>query len=110
VPLVVACGRDIHASAAGAGLVRELEAFGASFVTDACWCMIGEPIVPPGATTVMTNSGKYANYAPALVGRSVRFAGLKACVDAAVSGRADPEPPPWLRAAGAQEGTSTAAP
>lgn len=44
----------------------------------------------------MTNSGKYAHYAPGLVGRRVRFGSMAACVEAACSGRAQQEPPAWL--------------
>jgi hypothetical protein len=45
----------------------------------------------------MTNSAKFAHYAPGLVGRSVHFAGLAQCVQAACSGRASRAVPPWLR-------------
>jgi predicted aconitase len=43
----------------------------------------------------MTNSGKYAHYAPGLSGRAVRFGSMADCVSAAVTGRA-PGPPAWL--------------
>ncbi|HJE38081.1 MAG TPA: aconitase X, partial [Pseudomonas aeruginosa] len=52
--------------------------------------------VPPGARTLMTNSAKYAHYAPGLVGRQVRFASLAGCVEAAVGGRAPAGLPAWL--------------
>lgn len=94
--LVITCGRAIHAQAEQAGYVAVLSAFGASIVTDTCWCMLGEPVIPPGARTVMTNSGKYAHYAPGLVGRTVHFSGLHACVDAAVAGVAVGGLPGWL--------------
>ncbi len=44
----------------------------------------------------MTNSGKYAHYAPGLSGRAVRFGSLEDCVSAAVTGRAPASPPAWL--------------
>ncbi|MDK5082908.1 hypothetical protein, partial [Pseudomonas aeruginosa] len=50
----------------------------------------------PGARTLMTNSAKYAHYAPGLVSRQVRFAGLAGCVEAAVGGRAPAGLPAWL--------------
>ena len=56
-----------------------------------------EPLVPPTATTLMTNSAKYAHYAPALVGRAVRYGSLADCVGAATSGRAARGPPRWLQ-------------
>lgn len=96
VTVVVTCGRDVHAAAAEAGHVAAAEAFGVRFVTDTCWCMLDEPVIPPGVTTLMTNSGKYAHYAPGLVGRGVRFGSLAECVDAACSGVAPAGPPDWL--------------
>ena len=83
VELVVTLGRAVHASAAAAGDVDRLERFGARLVTDTCWCMLGEPVIPPAARTLMTNSAKYAHYAPGLTGRAVRFGSLAECVEAA---------------------------
>ena len=96
VALVISCGRHVHEQAVAAGHVAVLEAFGAQFVTDTCWCMVGEPLLPPSAKALMTNSGKYAHYAPGLVGRRVHFAGLAACVEAACSGQASTALPAWL--------------
>ncbi|HBO1213798.1 TPA: DUF126 domain-containing protein [Pseudomonas aeruginosa] len=73
-----------------------LKAFGARLVTDTCWCMLDEPLVPPGARTLMTNSVTYAHYAPGLTGRQVRFAGLADCVETGVGGRAPAGLPAWL--------------
>jgi hypothetical protein len=44
----------------------------------------------------MTNSGKYAHYAPGLSGRAVRFGSLADCVAAAATRLAPAAPPPWL--------------
>jgi predicted aconitase/predicted aconitase with swiveling domain len=96
VALVVTCGRAVHEAASVAGHVAEAEAFGVQFVTDTCWCMLGEPVIPPAARTLMTNSGKYAHYAPGLVGRGVRFGSMAACVEAACSGKVQQELPAWL--------------
>jgi predicted aconitase len=92
----VTCGRAVHEAASRAGHIEEAEAFGVQFVTDTCWCMLGEPVIPPAVRTLMTNSGKYAHYAPGLVGRGVRFGGMAACVEAACSGKAQQEAPAWL--------------
>ena len=89
VELVVTLGRTVHGRAAAAGDVDRLERFGARLVTDTCWCMLGEPVVPPAARTLVTNSAKYAQYAPGLTGRAVRFGSLTECADAACGG---PEP------------------
>jgi predicted aconitase len=94
--VIVTCGRDVHDAASKAGYVAAIEAFGAKFITDTCWCMLGEPVVPPNARTLMTNSAKYAHYAPALVGRGVRFGSMAACVDAAAAGEVGGDPPQWL--------------
>ena len=97
VTVVVTCGRATHARAREAGILSELERFGVQFVTDTCWCMITEPLIPPTAETIMTNSGKYAHYGPGLTGRSFRFGSLAACVEAACTGVASDGSPPWLR-------------
>jgi predicted aconitase/predicted aconitase with swiveling domain len=96
VAVVVTCGRAVHEAASRAGHVEVAEAFGVQFVTDTCWCMLGEPVIPAAVRTLMTNSGKYAHYAPGLVGRDVRFGSMAACVEAACSGKARQEPPAWL--------------
>jgi predicted aconitase/predicted aconitase with swiveling domain len=96
VAVVVTCGRAVHEAASRAGYVAAAEAFGVTFVTDTCWCMLGEPIVPPTTRTIMTNSGKYAHYAPGLVGRPVRFGSLAACIETACTGSSVRQPPAWL--------------
>lgn len=96
VAVVVTCGREVFEIAARAGDVAAAEAFGVQFVTDTCWCMLGEPVIPPAIRTLMTNSAKYAHYAPGLVERGVRFGSLAACIEAACSGRAAARPPSWL--------------
>lgn len=99
VVLAITCGRAVLEQARAAGHIAVIEAFGATLVTDTCWCMLGEPVIPPAATTLMTNSGKYAHYAPGLVGRTVHFASLTECVDAACSATASGRLPAWLQPA-----------
>ncbi|MDR6680606.1 cis-3-hydroxy-L-proline dehydratase [Pseudomonas oryzihabitans] len=99
VALVITLGREVRAAAERAGSLADLEAFGAQLVGDTCWCMLGEPLVPPLARTLLTNSGKFAHYGPGLTGRALRFAGLAACVEAACTGLAPAGPPAWLTAA-----------
>lgn len=96
VAVIVTCGRAVHEAARRAGHVAEAEAFGVQFVTDTCWCMLSEPVIPPAARTLMTNSGKYGHYAPGLVGRGVRFGSMAECVEAACSGKAQEALPAWL--------------
>ena len=99
VVVAITCGRAVLEQAREAGHIAVLETFGATLITDTCWCMLGEPVIPPAATTLMTNSGKYAHYAPGLVGRKVHFASLAQCVDAACSGQASGRLPRWLEPA-----------
>jgi predicted aconitase/predicted aconitase with swiveling domain len=96
VAMVITCGRAVHEQATAAGHIAVLEEFGAQVLTDTCWCMIGEPVIPPMARNLMTNSGKYAHYGPGLVGRQVHFGNLAACVAAACSGQASAALPEWL--------------
>ena len=103
VVLAITCGRAVLEQARDAGHIGVIEAFGATLVTDTCWCMLGEPVIPPAATTLMTNSGKYAHYAPGLVGRKVHFANLAECVDAACSATASGRLPTWLQSAASLE-------
>ncbi len=99
VVLAITCGRAVLEQAREAGHIAVIEAFGATLVTDTCWCMLGEPVIPPAAETLMTNSGKYAHYAPGLVGRKVHFASLAECVDAACTATASGRLPAWLQPA-----------
>ena len=94
--VIVTLGRNILKQATEAGLVRQLEACGVKVIPDLCWCSITEPIFPLTARNLMTNSGKYAHYAPGLCGRTVRFGGLRDCAETAVTGKACKHPPRWL--------------
>ncbi|WP_442201088.1 cis-3-hydroxy-L-proline dehydratase [Rhizobium sp. RAF56] len=98
VRIIVTCGRETLDRARQASLIERLEAFDVEFITDTCWCMIEEPIIPISARTLMTNSGKYAHYGPGISGRSVRFGSLAQCVDAACTGSFDSALPHWLKA------------
>ncbi len=96
IEFIATCGRHIHEKVAAAGILAELEAFGVRLVCDTCWCQIGEPLFPPNARTLMTNSGKYAHYGPGLIGRPVHFGSMRDCVDAACTGLAKGRLPEWL--------------
>lgn len=94
--LVITCNRDTYSRAAKAGLITTLEEFGAQIITDTCWCMMQEPIIPPNSKTIMTNSAKYAHYGQGLTGRLIRFGSLAQCVEAACSGQVVNSIPSWL--------------
>jgi predicted aconitase len=97
IAVIVTCGRSIYKLAEQAGLVDRLQSFGVQILTDTCWCMVTEPVIPRKAKTIMTNSGKYAHYGPGLTGRGMYFGSLAGCVDAACSGRYGAERPEWLQ-------------
>ena len=63
-----------------------LEQCGVVVVADTC--VVVTPILPatPGAI-LMTNSGKFAHYAPSNTGYSVLYASLADCVESAVAGK-----------------------
>ncbi|WP_289041222.1 aconitase X [uncultured Aliiroseovarius sp.] len=88
IPTIVTCARDTIKTITADGTLDALHAAGVRVIPDLCWCSITEPVFPPAAQTLMTNSAKYAHYAPGLSGRAVRFAGLSACARAALSGHA----------------------
>lgn len=94
--VIITLGRETKAAAQAEGLVVELEEAGVRVIPDLCWCSISEPVFPPEAKTLMTNSGKYAHYAPGLSGRQVRFGSLRDCANAAETGSTETGIPEWL--------------
>ncbi|MFZ1468097.1 MAG: aconitase X [Paracoccaceae bacterium] len=96
--VIVTIGQNVLAEITADGTLARLQAFDAQVIPDICWCSITEPVLPPAARTVMTNSGKYAHYAPGLSGRQVRFGSLADCMMAAKTGLA-PAIPDWLKEA-----------
>lgn len=96
IATMITAGRAIIAELRRDGTLDALEASGVQIIPDMCWCSITEPVFPPEARTVMTNSGKYAHYGPGLSGRALRFGSLADCVAAAFSGHAPKALPDWL--------------
>lgn len=95
--MIITIGRDVLREASSEGLVDRLQKAGVRLIPDLCWCSIVEPIFPPHAKGLMTNSGKYAHYAHGLSGRHARLGSLEDCVEAAVTGFAGDRLPTWLR-------------
>lgn len=79
-----------HALSAAPDAVRSLEAAGVQIVVDTCTYVT--PIMRVEGGLVMTNSAKWAYYAPALRGASVVFGSLTDCVSTAVTGKLHWEP------------------
>lgn len=95
IPLIVTAGRAIIAEIDRDGTLKRLKDNGVQVIPDLCWCSITEPVFPPQAQAVMTNSGKYAHYGLGLSGRPLRFGSLADCARASRTGRAAPMPL-WL--------------
>lgn len=96
IPTIVTAGRAVMEHMRAEGTLARLEADGVQVLPDLCWCSISEPVFPPATRALMTNSGKYAHYGPGLSGRAIRFGGLAACAEAAISGKAPHALPYWL--------------
>lgn len=97
VAVIVTAGAGVISALRGDGTLQQLQAAGVQVFPDICWCSISEPVFPPSARTVITNSGKYAHYGPGLSGRKVRLASMADCVEAATTGKVLPRLPDWLQ-------------
>ena len=86
VPLYACTGRHALAALEREGRRQALEACGVVIVADTC--IVVTPILPDLAGGVlMTNSGKFAHYAPGNTGYGVLYGSLADCVESAVAGR-----------------------
>lgn len=82
-PLYVNTGRDILTVMSDEEKGHLVEA-GVTVVTDTCTYLV--PVLAPGVRTVMTDSAKWAYYAPANLGVDVVYASQEECVLAATEG------------------------
>lgn len=95
--VIITIGRDTQEKIRAEGWISKLECLNVKVIPDICWCSITEPVFPMHARNLMTNSGKYAHYAPGLSGRTVRFGSLEECAKAAITGTVSDAQPKWLR-------------
>jgi predicted aconitase len=95
VPVYVSTGRGVLADAEARGLAEAMRVAGARFVVDTCTYITPILDAPPGSV-VMTNSAKWAWYAPANLDVRVAFGTLEDCVESAVAGRVVRSRPGWL--------------
>ncbi|HEX9823298.1 MAG TPA: aconitase X catalytic domain-containing protein [Actinomycetota bacterium] len=93
VPLYVSTSREILAEAERRGSIGPIEAAGAIVVTDTCTYVT--PIIGEVRGPVMTNSAKWAYYAPGNLGIEVVFGSLTECVRSAVAGEARRDDALW---------------
>jgi predicted aconitase len=85
VKFLVTTSRAMAHLADRAGALAPLRAFGGTLTVDTC--ILTSPMLPPEIKTLMTNSAKYAYYAPGLLNTTVTFGSLADCVASAVAGR-----------------------
>jgi len=84
VELVISTARDTLARAEASGVAERLRLAGAELLVDTCSYIA--PILRAPNGPVMTDSGKWAYYAPGNIGAQVVLGGLAECVASAVAG------------------------
>jgi len=85
VPIYVNTARETLKELQDEGVLDAAAAFNLVVVTDTCTYLT--PILEKLDGTVMTNSGKWAHYAPGNLGVQVAFGELEDCVRSAAAGR-----------------------
>jgi predicted aconitase len=85
VKFLVTSSRAMTLLARQAGFLESLEDFGGKVTVDTC--ILATPMLPPEIKTLMTNSAKYAYYAPGMLDTRVAFGTVADCVQSAVEGR-----------------------
>jgi predicted aconitase len=85
VRFLITTSRAVAHLAEREGLVDPVRAFGGDITVDTC--ILASPMLPPDVRRLMTNSGKYAYYAPGLLGAEITYGSLEDCVRSAVAGR-----------------------
>jgi predicted aconitase len=85
VKFLVTSSRAMSLMAEQAGYLAAVQAFGGKVTVDTC--ILATPMLPPDVKTLMTNSAKYAYYAPGILNTQVTFGTLADCVRSAVEGR-----------------------
>ena len=94
VKFLVTSSRAMTQLAQKAGFLETLEAFGAQLTVDTC--ILTSPMLPAEIQHLMTNSAKFAYYAPGLLGKKIAFGSLEDCVNSAVEGTIIRDESPWL--------------
>jgi predicted aconitase len=85
VEVVVSTGRAVLAEAEASGVAPRLRDAGVELLVDTCTYI--SPILHAPGGPVMTDSGKWAFYAPANIGATVVLGSRRECVESAVAGR-----------------------
>jgi predicted aconitase len=86
LPFYACTGRHVLKELESSGLRNTLEDAGVTLVVDTC--VVATPIMAELAKGVlMTNSGKFAQYAPGNTGYGVLFGSMAECVESAITGK-----------------------
>jgi predicted aconitase len=93
VELLVSTARDVLAEAEADSTSHRLRAAGAELLVDTC-SYLG-PVLRPTPLPVMTDSAKWAWYAPANIGAQVVFGSREECIRSAIAGRVWRDPTLW---------------
>jgi len=96
VKFLVTSSRLMKERAHEQGVLAPILDFGAQVTLDTC--ILASPMLPPEIRTLMTNSAKYAYYAPSLLNTRVTFGSLADCVNSAVEGRVVRDETVWRTA------------
>jgi len=94
VKFLVTSSRAMTLLAQQAGVLETLEAFGAQITVDTC--ILTSPMLPAEIQNLMTNSAKFAYYAPGLLRKKIAFGSLEDCVNSAVAGEIIRDESLWL--------------
>lgn len=85
LPFYANTGRHVVAKLEAGGYLDALDAAGITLIADTC--IVATPIIEKKGGVLMTNSGKFANYAPGNIGYDVLYGSLTDCVETAVAGK-----------------------
>lgn len=91
--VLVSTGRDVLAEAERRGVAARLRASGVELLVDTCSYLV--PILANTDRPVMTDSAKWAWYAPANIGARVVYGTTAECIRSAVAGRVRRDPDLW---------------
>ncbi len=94
VKFLVTSSRAMTQLAKQAGFLDTLQTFGAQLTVDTC--ILTSPMLPAETKYLMTNSAKFAYYAPGLLSKQITFGSLKDCVASAVEGKVIRDETLWI--------------
>jgi hypothetical protein len=85
IECLISTGRDVLHAASERGILDRLRQAGVEVLVDTCSYIA--PILRDSGGPIMTDSGKWAYYAPGNIGARVVFGSANECINSAVAGR-----------------------